>query len=337
MKTKQYLDGYIKHRCGLYIEGGGGGDRGGDPINDPPITDPNAGGTTPVTTTTSTPPAPSGGIEFDIEGLLGLGDELGAAYMAGSEAQVAALMEALGLSREMFEFQKEAIMPFLEVGQAAIRRLGVDVPAGRFDPGEFNFSFNEDDPAFQFLFNRGIGAIDAAASAKGLLGSGSRLKDLNQFGVGVTSQEMTNQLNRDLAVRNANVQRLNSLFNQEAALAGVGQTAAGQVSAAAGNFANTGASLYGQMGAAQSAGIIGAAQAPFTAAGQAMNFGLANQGLINQMSMFNMGMQEDIRQFDINSAISQSQADAQSRSSGLAGIGSVAGLVGGLIGSGVIP
>jgi hypothetical protein len=51
-------------------------------------------------------------------------------------------------------------------------------------------------PAYQFRLNQGIGAIDAGAAAKGMLGSGNRMMELEQFGQGLASQEYDNQFNR---------------------------------------------------------------------------------------------------------------------------------------------
>lgn len=77
-------------------------------------------------------------------------------------------------------------------------------------------------PGYQFARDEGIRAIDQGASARGLLGSGARLRELTRYGTGVANQDYNNW-----------VSRLQGL-------AGVGQTATGQ-----------GASLAAQTGGQQ--------------------------------------------------------------------------------------
>ena len=51
-------------------------------------------------------------------------------------------------------------------------------------------------PGYQFRMDQGINAIDRAAAAKGMLGSGNRMYDLTNYAQGLASQEYDNQINR---------------------------------------------------------------------------------------------------------------------------------------------
>lgn len=51
-------------------------------------------------------------------------------------------------------------------------------------------------PGYEFARGEGIRAIDQAASARGLLNSGGRLRELTRYGTGVANQEYNNWLSR---------------------------------------------------------------------------------------------------------------------------------------------
>lgn len=98
-------------------------------------------------------------------------------------------------------------------------------------------------PGYEFARQEGIRAIDQGASARGLLGSGARLRELARYGTGVANQEYGNWLSR-----------LQSL-------AGVGQAASGQAASLAqqGGQQQAGYTLAG--GQAQAQGTVGQANA----------------------------------------------------------------------------
>lgn len=58
----------------------------------------------------------------------------------------------------------------------------------------------QESPDYQFRLSEGLKAIDRGAGARGLLGSGRRLKDLARFGSNLASQEYGNFTNRLLAL-----------------------------------------------------------------------------------------------------------------------------------------
>lgn len=65
----------------------------------------------------------------------------------------------------------------------------------RFNPADI-----EIDPEYQFLRDQGIGAINKGAAASGMLGSGTRLLDLQKFGTGLASNFADRKYNRQLSL-----------------------------------------------------------------------------------------------------------------------------------------
>ena len=98
-------------------------------------------------------------------------------------------------------------------------------------------------PGYQFARQEGIRAIDQAAAARGLAGSGARLRELTRYGTGVANQEYGNWLSRLQA------------------LAGVGQAASGQAASLAQQGGQQQASYTLAGGQANAAGTTGVANA----------------------------------------------------------------------------
>lgn len=96
---------------------------------------------------------------------------------------------------------------------------------------------------FQFLQQQGQGDINSAASARGQLGSGSRLKALSRFRTNLLGQQRGQRLNQ-----------LGQITN-------VGLNAAGNLSRFGAQDAAGQANLFGQAGEAGAAGILGRSQA----------------------------------------------------------------------------
>lgn len=65
----------------------------------------------------------------------------------------------------------------------------------RFDPNAI-----KQDPAYQFQLEQGLGAIDKGAAAAGMLGSGTRLLDLEKFGSGLASNFADRQFQRKMSI-----------------------------------------------------------------------------------------------------------------------------------------
>lgn len=98
-------------------------------------------------------------------------------------------------------------------------------------------------PGYQFARGEGIRAIDQAASARGMLGSGGRLRELTRYGTGIADQEYNNWLSR-----------LQSL-------ASVGQAASGQAASLAQQGGQQRAALTVGGGQAAASGQVGQANA----------------------------------------------------------------------------
>lgn len=98
-------------------------------------------------------------------------------------------------------------------------------------------------PGYEFAREQGIRAIDQAASARGMLGSGGRLRELMRYGTGVANQEYGNWLSR-----------LQSL-------ASAGQSASGAAASLAQQGGQNQANMTLAGGQAQAQGTTGVANA----------------------------------------------------------------------------
>lgn len=119
------------------------------------------------------------------------------------------------------------------------------------DFGSFSRSFGmsdfQADPGYQFRMDEAMKALNRSAASRGQLFSGGTLKDLQGYSQGLASQEYGNAYNR---FNNDRSQR----FNQLAALAGIGQTANGQLMQGGMNAVNNMSNAALQAGNAASAG-----------------------------------------------------------------------------------
>ena len=111
-----------------------------------------------------------------------IGQAAGAA-IGGEQALIDEARRQAGVVGEEFQ-------PFIAPGVEASNRL-LQVLRGE---GGF-----EGDPGFEFVRGEALGAVDRSASAAGLLGSGARLKALQDRAAGLASTEFGNFFNRLLA------------------------------------------------------------------------------------------------------------------------------------------
>lgn len=167
-----------------------------------------------------------------ISGLAGLGSAvIGAQANSAAARQVAnATRDAANMQQQNLDMTREDLAPYREGGLADYQALR----------GQIGSTFQAS-PGYEFARGEGIRAIDQAASARGMLGSGARLRELTRYGTGVANQEYGNWLSRLQT------------------LAGFGPSA----TQATGNFAmNSGIpGLIQQQGAANAAGTVGTANA----------------------------------------------------------------------------
>ena len=134
----------------------------------------------------------------------------------------------------------------------------------------------QNDPGYQERLKLGTDAVQRSAAARGGILTGGTLRDLNTYGQDYASNEYNNVYNRALTGFDTNYNQYNTdqanQFNRLAAIAGIGQTAAGQLSTAGQNASNnvssnllgTAANMgqaYQNAGAANASGIAGSANA----------------------------------------------------------------------------
>ena len=165
--------------------------------------------------------------------------------------------EALAQQRERFERQIGLQEPWRQAGINALAQMQAErggMPAAF--TGQVDLT---QDPGYAFRLSEGMKALERSAAARGGLLSGGTLKGIQRYGQDLASQEYQNAYNRALTQYNAATQREATGYNRLAALAGVGQTATGQQTAAltgmGGAIGQTAANLGNlYMGAGQAAG-----------------------------------------------------------------------------------
>lgn len=206
-------------------------------------------------------------------GASAVGSAIGSSNAAGAQAQSA--QDSLNFAKEQYNQQRQDMSPWLGAGQSSLGELMRQMGAGSFDT-QVNPQNIANDPGYQFRMSEGQKALDRSASARGMLNSGGAMKSMARYSQGAASDEFQNAWNRN---QTENTGRFNRLAN----LAGIGQTASQNISAAGSQLGNAGQNAYGAIGNAQSAGAMGGANA-FSGAmgtlGNAATFG----GLYNAYS-----------------------------------------------------
>jgi hypothetical protein len=209
-----------------------------------------------------------------------------------ADTQVAAADRAAELQAEQFRQLREDQAPYREAGYNALanlQRTAGNVPAA-FKFGDYEFKA---DPGYGFRLSEGQKALERNAAARGGLISGRALKEATRFGQEMGSQEFGNAFNRALTSYNTDVARENQLYNRQAAMSGIGQTATNLVGQAGQNYA-TGAggalgsygtnvgNLMTSAGAANAAGQVGMANAITGGLGTYLNYTQGN-ALLNAL------------------------------------------------------
>jgi hypothetical protein len=210
------------------------------------------------------------------------------ASRSAAKAQTAAAGQAADVSQQQYEQTREDQAPYREAGYNALANL--QRTAGNV-PGAFKFGASDyqADPGYAFRLSEGQKALDRQAAARGGLISGSALKAATRFGQDMGSQEYQAAYNRALTGYNTGVASENQLYNRQAALAGIGQTATNFTNTAgAANAANVG-NAYGAAGQATASGYMGMANAAGQGVGQYLNY-TSNNNLINALQR-NQNMQ----------------------------------------------
>jgi hypothetical protein len=194
-----------------------------------------------------------------------------AASRSASKTQAGAAQQAADVQRSQFEQTREDQAPYRQAGYNALANLqstAGNVPAAfKFGAGDY-----QADPGYAFRLAEGQKALDRQAAARGGLISGGALKAATRFGQEMGSQEFGNAYNRALTGYNTEVARENQLYNRQAALAGIGQTATNLVGQAGQNYATNVGNLMTGAGAAQAAGQVGMANALTGGLGTYLNY-----------------------------------------------------------------
>lgn len=186
--------------------------------------------------------------------LIPAGVGIGTALIGSNASRSAANTAAAASDRSaeaqlaMFQQNREDLAPYRAAGTQGLAQFQESIGP----------SFQQS-PGYQFAFDEGRRAIDQNASARGMLNSGARLRELTRFGQGMANQEYGNYQNR------------------LASLAGIGQSATGQTAQLGANAASAAGNAYQQAGQAQAAGGIGAANAYLGGA----NAGIGLYGMMN--------------------------------------------------------
>ena len=146
--------------------------------------------------------------------------------------------------------------------------------------GDLNRKFTQADfqadPGYQFRMDEGARGMNNSAAARGGVLSGAALKAASKYSQNFASNEYGNSYNR------FNTDQTNS-FNRLASIAGVGQMANNQVSAAGQNMANNVSQNQLGAGNARASGYVGQANALTGGIGQGVNMYQQNQ-MMNSLS-----------------------------------------------------
>jgi hypothetical protein len=121
-------------------------------------------------------------------------------------------------------------------------------------PADFSDFYNS--PDYQFAYDEGMRATNQSLARRGLSGSGAAMKELTRFGQGLASQNLGNYK------------------NSLAALAGVGQSATGQLSQLGANTANNISASQLRAGDARGSAYLNTGSAISGASNQIGNLGL---------------------------------------------------------------
>jgi hypothetical protein len=218
------------------------------------------------------------GIETAIIGSAILG---AASSRNAAKTQAGAAQQAADIQRSQFEQTREDQAPYRQAGYNALAEM--QRTAGNV-PSAFSFTNQAmyQDPGYAFRLSEGQKALDRQAAARGGLISGGALKAAQRFGQDLGSQEYQSAYNRALTGYGTDVARENQLYNRQAAMAGIGQTATNLVGQAGQNYATNVGNLTTGAGAAQAAGQVGMANAITGGLGTYLNYNQGN-ALLNAL------------------------------------------------------
>jgi hypothetical protein len=213
--------------------------------------------------------------------ILGAGLLGAAASRSSSKTQASAAAQAADIQKSQFEQTREDQAPYRTAGYNALAEM--QRTAGNV-PGAFKFGAGDyqADPGYAFRLSEGQKALDRQAAARGGLISGGALRAAQRYGQEMGSQEFGNAYNRALTGYNTGVASENQLYNRQAGLAGIGQTATNLVGQAGQNYATSAGNLMTSGAAAKAAGQVGMSNALTGGLGTYLNYN-QNTALINAL------------------------------------------------------
>lgn len=196
-----------------------------------------------------------------------------------SRIQSTAANEAAGNIQSMYESLVPSYGQYTNLGTNAVTGLNNLISAPSF--GQVTpFTFNQDDPSYQWRFNQGADALAAQASAMGQLGSGNLGTALVDYGQNAASQEYQNAYNRWYQQQALNQSAQNQAYNQ---LFGLGQMGFGATedlsNLGMGSAISQGNLKIGASNAIGS-GLVNAANAQTAAYNNLLNTGMQGAGII---------------------------------------------------------
>lgn len=194
---------------------------------------------------------------------------------SAANTQAAAADRASDLQYQQYQQTRADQAPWRAAGETALSSLVAGLaPGGQFTK-TFGMADYQADPGYQFRLQEGKKGINTAAAARGASYSGATLKALNRFNSNQASQEYGaayNRFNNDQT----------TLYNRYSGLAGTGQAATNQITAAGQNYAGQAGQAIQDAGTARASGYVGAGNAVNGALGQIGNF-YALQSLLPQL------------------------------------------------------
>jgi hypothetical protein len=159
-----------------------------------------------------------------------------------ADVQAQAAEQGTAAQERMFNRQVELQEPWRQAGMNALNRMQSGDVMGMMDP------------SYKFRLGEGMKALERSAAARGGLISGGALKAAQRYGQDVASTEFGNA------------------YNRLAGLAGVGQTATGAMSSAAGQFGQNQSAGLANAAQARASGYVGGANALTGGLNQYLNY-----------------------------------------------------------------
>jgi hypothetical protein len=194
------------------------------------------------------------------------------AAKSGADKQSAAADRAAALSDAQYQETRADQAPYRQAGYNALAEMQ---RTAKNVPGAFSFNTEDlyKDPGYEFRLSEGLRSLAHSNNAgRGGLVTGNSLKAMQDY-VGKSSlDQFNNAYNRALTSYNTGVASENQLYNRQAGMAGIGQTATNLTNAAGANNANAMSGYLTGGAAAQAAGGVGVANAATSGLGTYMNY-----------------------------------------------------------------